>query len=670
LKKLLMVAALLAALVSVGRASASPLTYGVADDWPKFHPCGDVWWQSAKDIGFQELRMTVQWDASNPTTIPYQTFIQNAVVCAQLSNITPVLAIYPAKPSAIGSNDAAQQQFAAFVRLVGTTFLGVKNFIVGNEPNVNRFWQPQYTNGQDAAAKDYEHTLAYSYDQLKSVRPDSIVWGPAISSRGNDQANATSNPSHSPVWFIADMAAAYKASGRTKPLFDVFNMHPYPPIQDTDPFTKPFQWPQAGAANLDRIKQALWDGFNGTAQQTPAEQPGGGTAQSVRFGGQGLPIALDEVGEQTIVPQAHAGAYTDPPENVKAIDEATQAQHYTDLAELAACDPDVTALLYFPLIDDTGLSDGFQSGELYADQAPKQSYNALKQKFATAKGQCSGTSAAWVHTTQVIGAAPFWAGSDSDSSTQPSAKTAGVSSIQISVTANEDATYTASLVSTSGQTVGSAVTGTVLAYHKPAITFTGPFANGFYKMQIVLKAVTNPSRATTLVSNVFVIGTAGASGGAGGTGSGGGLTVTGNLSTVSDADPQTLSNLYVSYFNKPADTNTLSSFVTQLGNALGTATNDMTLTASFSSSRSTSSAAAGPLTKSVRIKKGQKITLPAFGKIKAGTYRLRIVMKAAAGTVTITTPPFKVDAKGRLTSATAKAKPAPKPKPKKKAKKS
>src|SRR5205823_13687232 len=187
-----------------------------------------------------------------------------------------------------------------FVASVGMEFPQVQNFIVGNEPNVNRFWQPQYVNGQDAAGVDYEHTLAYSYDALKVARPDAIVWGPAISSRGNDNANAFSNPSHSPVWFIKYMGDAYRASGRTKPIMDEFSMHPYPPVQDTDPFSKPFQWPQAGAANLNRVKQALWDAFNGTGQPVPAEQPGGATT-TFTPAGSALPIDLDEVGKQTVV---------------------------------------------------------------------------------------------------------------------------------------------------------------------------------------------------------------------------------------------------------------------------------------------------------------------------------------------------------------------------------
>ena len=257
MKKLLVVMVAMWSLVLAGTAGADPMRYGVADDWPKFHTCGDVWWTSAKDIGYQDLRMTVQWDADAPTVIPFQENLANAIDCARLNEVRPILAIYPSRPAAIGSDPKKQAQFASFVALVGQAFPDVKDFVIGNEPNVNRFWQPQYVNGKDAAAAAYEHTLARSYDALKRVRPDALVWGPAVSSRGNDNASAASNPSHSPVWFIKYMGDAYRKSGRSTPIFDEFNLHPYPPTQDTDPFSKKFQWPQAGAANLDRIKQAL-----------------------------------------------------------------------------------------------------------------------------------------------------------------------------------------------------------------------------------------------------------------------------------------------------------------------------------------------------------------------------------------------------------------------------
>jgi len=485
-------AAVAALAVATGAGADSgpvPMRFGIADDWPKWHACGDVWWQSVADIGLQEVRMTVQWDDSQPTVIPSQDELQGAIDCAVRNDVVPVLAIYPLRPGAIGGKPAAQAQFAAFVALVGTAFPQVTNFVVGNEPNVNRFWQPQYVGGRDAAATDYEHTLAASYDALKAVRPDAVVWGPAISSRGNDDPYALSNPSHSPVWFIKDLGDAYRASGRTKPIFDEFDMHPYPPVQDTAPFTRSFQWPQAGAADLGRIKQALWDAFHGTAQPLPAEYGGGRSATA------GLPINLDEAGEQTTV-VGHAAPYVHPPETVQPIDEATQAQRYVALARIGECDPDVKSILWFPLIDDGGLSDGFQSGELFADLAHKQSYDALKAQIASSQGFCQGISQRWVHTRTVVGAAVVPA----------------LSSNRIAVTASEDALYSASLVPFPGARGPSSATvalarGVVRAYRRPPITLPSTIRPGTYRIRVVVTAATDPERTATLVSRPFTVGT-------------------------------------------------------------------------------------------------------------------------------------------------------------------
>ncbi len=510
MKKLLAALLALAALTGAGRAGADPLRYGVADDWPKFHPCGDVWWQSATDIGYQDFRMTVQWNETTPTEIPYQANIQAAIDCAKLTNLRPILAIYPQHPAAIGANAAAQAQFATFVSLVGQTFPDVRDIIVGNEPNVNRFWQPQYRGGVDAAATDYEHTLAQSYDALKTVRPDSIVWGPAISSRGNDNANAASNPSHSPVWFIKYLGDAYKASGRTTPIFDEFDMHPYPPIQDADPFSKPFQWPQAGAANLDRIKQALWDAFNGTAQPLPAEQAVGQGSRSAPAG-TALPINLDEAGEQTVV-TGHEAAYTDAPENVIPITEQQQSDSHVQLAEIAACDPDVKALLYFPLIDDTSLSGGFQSGNLFADFAHKLSYGGVQAKIAAAKGLCQGGVAGigqgWRHLTSVLGAQGIFGGPGTSPGSRPASRPANTQGLWTSFTVTENASYAARLVKVPGGAVGAPLTGIAKAYFRPGLRFGNlRLRPGTYRFQIVLTALTNPARTASLTSPTFRIGT-------------------------------------------------------------------------------------------------------------------------------------------------------------------
>ena len=502
------VIATLAVAIACSTAAAAPLRYGVADDWPKFHPCGDAWWTAAADIGYREMRLTIQWDAAAPTVIPMQDGVQAAIDCAALAGVTPILALYPAKPTAIGSDPLAQAAFAAFVSLVGQAFPNVQDFIIGNEPNLNRFWQPQFVNGHDAAAVDYEHTLAQSYDALKLVRPDARVWGPAISSRGNDDSAALSNPSHSPIWFIKDLGDAYRASGRTAPVFDEFDMHPYPPVQDTDPFSKPFRWPKAGAANLDRIKQALWDSFHGTGQPTVTEGTQGRTADETTV--QALPINLDEVGEQTLVPPEEAAAYDGTGENVLAIPEAQQAANHVELAEIAACDPAVSSLLYFPLIDDTARSTGFQSGNLFADFAAKQSYAAMKNKIASAQGLCQGgvpgIAQAWTHSEHVVGSLGTFAAPAVAALRKP----ASARVWSFTVTAAEDATYRAALsrVTPSGIFIRRVLssTGRLRAYTKPVVQF-GPKAllPGTYAFSVTLFAATNPQRTTKLRSKLFTV---------------------------------------------------------------------------------------------------------------------------------------------------------------------
>jgi hypothetical protein len=506
--KTVLAAFVFVALVVAAGASADGVRVGVADDWPKFHSCGDIWWNSVNDINYSDLRLTVQWDGGvSPGAM---TGVSAAATCAVQHGVRPIVAVYPAKPSLIGSDSGAQAAFASFAATVASSLPQVKDFIIGNEPNVNRFWQPQYIGGQSAAPIDYEHTLAQAYDAVHGVRSDVTVWGPAISSRGNDNATSAINPSHSPVWFIKVMGDAYKASGRAKPIFDEFDMHPYPPIQDTDPYSKSFQWPQAGAANLDRIKQALWDAFHGTGQPVPAEQAGGRITQSARFvGGAGLPLNLDEVGSQTVV-DGHDG-YTDFPENITPISEALQAQYHTDLIEIAACDPDVKALLFFLLIDENDVHNGFQSGNMFVDRQQKQSYAAVKSKIASSHGQCqggvNGVSQAWVHTEGVVGAQAFWRGPGSRATDQPTDKPGTQRYWAFSVTATEDAAYKASLVNLTTKKKVSSLAGKVNAGYTPVVQFHGgALTAGCYDYQVVLTAVVNAQRKTSLTSHPFKVG--------------------------------------------------------------------------------------------------------------------------------------------------------------------
>jgi hypothetical protein len=199
------------------------------------------------------------------------------------------------------------------------------------------------------------------------------------------------------------------------------------------------------------------------------------------------------------------------------ITEQQQSDSHVQLAEIAACDPDVKALLYFPLIDDTSLSGGFQSGNLFADLTHKASYAGVKAKIAASKGLCQGGVAgiprAWSHTTSVLGAQGIFGGPGTAAGSRSTAEPPAASALRTSFTVGEDASYTARLVKVPGGPVGPALTGVAKAYYRPALRFGNlKLPNGAYQFQIVLTALTNPARTTTLTSSTFAVGGASAGG--------------------------------------------------------------------------------------------------------------------------------------------------------------
>ena len=168
---------------------------------------------------------------------------------------------------------------------------------------------------------------------------------------------------------------------------DAFSFHPYPNANTDPPFIG-YQWPNAGMPNFDRIKQALWDAFNGTRQ--PHIETG-------------LPLWLDEIGWQ--VPTEGSDAYTGV-ENVPTVDEAGQAAFHGAVVRLVACDPQVGALHFFHWIDESDRG-GFQSGAFRADGTRRPAFDAIAQAVADTKGGtiCPGSAVVWKHTASVVGAA-------------------------------------------------------------------------------------------------------------------------------------------------------------------------------------------------------------------------------------------------------------------------
>ena len=383
------------ALVMSARASAT-VSFGITED---VGALGDpsLFYATLNDLGTSENRIMISWDPAQPTTIPNQAALDAYVPQAAIHAVRLIIAVSPAHPRDVTASPATVAQFAAFLAQLARTYPSVKDFVVGNEPNQPRFWQPQFDpNGKPASGVAYEQLLAASYDALKGVDPSINVIGIGLSPRGNDNAFATSHVSISPVRFIHDVGAAYRTSKRTKPIMDEFGFHPYP-NQNNDPPLKGYPWPNAGIPNLDRIKQAVWDAFNGSAQPTFGERGGKGG------GAKPMLLDLDETGWQVAIPSSLQKLYYGK-ESVTPIDEGTQAQYYADIVRFVSCDPNVRSLSFFHLVDERDL-DRWQSGLMRIDDTKRPSYTAVKNAIAQTHGQCALTPPGWQHTTTVTGAA-------------------------------------------------------------------------------------------------------------------------------------------------------------------------------------------------------------------------------------------------------------------------
>lgn len=494
--------------LALAAPAAAGVTVGVVDDRGKHALEGDAFFAQLNDVGMTENRVTVLWDPAQPTAIPEADALARLVGLASPRGIRPIFAVYPAKARAIADSPAAQDQFVAFLRTLAAAHPQVKDFIVGNEPNQTRFWQPQFNaNGSGASCVAYERLLAASYDALKSVDPAITVVGVGLSPRGNDDPKAKSNISTSPVRCLRDMGAAYRGSARNRPIMDEFSFHPYPKT-DTDSLLKGYRWPNAGVPNLDRIKQAVWDAFGGTAQPTFEER---GRAPSRATAANPLRFRLDEVGWQVGVVPSAAGAYFGA-ENVRVTDEASQAQVYGQLVPYLACDPSVRSVLLFGLFDEPDL-ERWQAGLVRADGTKRASYDAVKNAIAQTGGRCAGKLRTWRHATRVLGAAARFPASARWKPVQHRYWA-------FSATAEEDALFTAGVFRAStgraamerslargGRGAALRASGKVNAYWTPLVKFPGArLERGKYVFAIRLAVEMNSRRTTMLVSRPFQVG--------------------------------------------------------------------------------------------------------------------------------------------------------------------
>src|SRR5205823_2738087 len=160
--------------------------------------------------------------------------IGNVAAAARLSGLRLYLAVYNPGGSSTPLTDEAQDDFASYAAAVVRAVPYIHDVIVGNEPNLNQFWLPQFDeDGGDTAPRGGDNPLAQS-------------------------------KTHSPTTFIRDLGTAYRDSGRTRPLMDAFAIHPYEQNSSQPPATRNGGNKSIAIADYDKLVRLLGTAFDGT----------------------------------------------------------------------------------------------------------------------------------------------------------------------------------------------------------------------------------------------------------------------------------------------------------------------------------------------------------------------------------------------------------------------
>src|SRR5215203_6152633 len=351
---------------------------GFSDDSPKWIGAEAV--EPARELGSSASRITLQWTPGQ-TSLAEADIVELQRAVSAAKGIKVVLSVYGNAGSSAPHTDAAREEYCGYVEDALAHFRSVRDVVIWNEPNKSLFWRPQLAeDGAAAAPVAYEALLARCYDLLHSAFADVNVIGLALSPAGNDDAG-----SHSPGAFIRALGAAYRASGRDRPLLDAVGHHAYGVTAAERPWRKHIVSKVISQGDWNKLMYNLWLAFDGTAQATPGV---GGVGIWYMEGGSQTAIdaGKDEAYSGTenvaVIPD-YAGGEPDWPPPAETSDAPDQYTQVRDSTRLAACQPYVGAYFNFLLFDESRLA-GWQSGAFWADRTPKDSLPGFRVAIAEA----------------------------------------------------------------------------------------------------------------------------------------------------------------------------------------------------------------------------------------------------------------------------------------------
>jgi hypothetical protein len=307
-----------------------------------------------QEAGFGAVGITSQWQPGLTAPSEEEIAVLRGVV-ERAGDTRIFLAVYHPGSATTPLTERDRADFASYAAAIARDAPEIRDVVVGNEPNLNRFWLPQFdAEGGNVAAPAYLALLIEVRDALEDANPEARVWGGALAPRGIDRPGS-GRDTHSPTTFIRDLGDAYRASGLGEPPLDGFAFHPYP-VSSSAPPDEPTNLDSSQILMADyeeKLRPLLDEAF-----------------------GPGLPVLYSELGVETEIPPAKRSLY-EGDEPGKPVDEATQADYYRRAIELAACQDGVEGLLLFHSHDEPSLV-GFQSGVYYVDGTPKESLEPVR----------------------------------------------------------------------------------------------------------------------------------------------------------------------------------------------------------------------------------------------------------------------------------------------------
>ena len=326
-----------------GVARSEPgLLVGVHDDKIKWTGQPTPILTSVRSLGLDAMRVTLRWRPGRRNLNARIHHELRRTLRVNRQGVRIVLGVYGRAKDA-PSTPIAREDYCRFVRNVVVRYSEIRDVVIWNEANSDTFWDPAGAAPADA----YAALLARCWDLLH----DAVTGVNVVT---------TTAASHDPVAFLRSVAAAYRASGRARPLFDTVGHNPYPLTPDEDPSALHDVY--VGQGDHARLLRAVDEPFAGTAQPP-------------------TPLWYLEDGFQTTVGSSRRAPYVGLETVSGVLPGWRHAEQLGAALRLAYCQPRVTAFFNFLLVDEPSL-DRWQSGLLWADWRRKPAFAAYRAAIA------------------------------------------------------------------------------------------------------------------------------------------------------------------------------------------------------------------------------------------------------------------------------------------------